>query len=431
VSEVICLGSVNHALDRIEALLEKTYSSNSSVHGWYHRLESEIPGPTATALGLYFFVRRRSEFRHTADALGFLKAKQVKANLAELDGGWPINTSYSMPVVESTAWVARLLGSPGLGLRKECPSSAAAFRWLQLNQNSDGGWGSLKNQPSRVYLTALAIRALAALNPIGDEITREGVRWLLARRDTTSGAWGVTPTSRPTVMHTAAALLAIAEARVPISVSLDQSYDWMLEHLEPSSLWDSLSTTESYNVEAITSGQSVTWHNSLPHYATPFAIQALLVRDPARFPMKGATALKTVLDKQLPSGNWQNVEGGEEPSIWNVWPFAEALFTFQETYGQAQDRKVIWKDSIVVTSSMQSTELQIARAFKETAAHRVGVVALRSWALILLVVFVAVGATLSVMHVIEWKDFGLSLVFPIALFGIQEASKKRRDRPND
>jgi len=48
VSEVICLGSVNHALDRIEALLEKTYSSNSSGHGWYHRLESEIPGPTAT-----------------------------------------------------------------------------------------------------------------------------------------------------------------------------------------------------------------------------------------------------------------------------------------------------------------------------------------------------------------------------------------------
>jgi squalene-hopene/tetraprenyl-beta-curcumene cyclase len=54
----------------------------------------------------------------------------------------------------------------------------AAARWLQANQNDDGGWGGVKGTPSSIEETALATHALAVFRAAPDAAIHGGMAWL-------------------------------------------------------------------------------------------------------------------------------------------------------------------------------------------------------------------------------------------------------------
>ncbi|MFQ5814371.1 MAG: prenyltransferase/squalene oxidase repeat-containing protein, partial [Anaerolineae bacterium] len=74
------------------------------------------------------------------------------------DGGWGIDLEQAFPsaVVDTLAAVRALTVADAL----DPTATAAALGFLLGNQNPDGGWGILKDQPSQVFYTALALLAL-------------------------------------------------------------------------------------------------------------------------------------------------------------------------------------------------------------------------------------------------------------------------------
>ncbi|MGH3243888.1 MAG: prenyltransferase/squalene oxidase repeat-containing protein, partial [Spirillospora sp.] len=244
--------------------------------GWYHELTRPEPGSTATALGLLAFVEAGRPFEYFDEGLAFLADRQNGSGDPLRDGGWATKTSLGLPVVEATGWIARFLARARCDLREDAPDLRRAYQWLLRNQNPDGGWGSLHGCRSRVWLTCLALRALSQLNPYDPAVDR-GVEWLTADRTANRPGWGPTQESRPTITHTAFALVTLAEARPDLrSERLLDAYDWLIGNLDPG---DEHAWIETYDVSPQGNGSKPVWRLALWHYGLPIALAALL-RDP-------------------------------------------------------------------------------------------------------------------------------------------------------
>lgn len=422
VSEVM-LRRVDDALHRCQLVLDKHYHGNEHGNGWYHRLSSDRPGPTATALGLHFLQLRGVRFRHRDAALAFLARRQVAS------GGWAINTSVGLPVVEATAWVTRFLGATGAATIRGAaavPDVGAACAWLRDNQNDDGGWGSFRGEPSRVYLTALALRALLSVQPDGGASAERGAEWLLAAR-ASEGAWGVTVSASPTLIHTAMAVLALAQGTQRRHDDLVGGYAWLRAAYDPDRLVDERSRVESYNATATVAGEPVTWHNSLPHYSAPFVLQALLTDADRRVDETVLRGMNTLLATQNESGHWPNIDGGTEPSMWCLFPFGEALHAFRANPLLAGPGTVRAAGSVVLVSDADTPAKDLARVLGPSRWQRLRRVARRQWATATVAVFLVVGGALAALHVIAVRDFLLSLVFPVVLLFAQEIAHRTGD----
>jgi len=146
------------------------------------------------------------------------------------------------PITEVTAWVILALLrslrflSPHL-TRDERERIIEAIKqgilWLVSEQKDDGGWGywRVDGGPSRVYPTAIALRALIRSyldlrEELGEDpivrqnvecSTRDGVKWLLSARGE-DGCWGESGVAEmSTAPHTAHAFLTLLEAsRLPM-----------------------------------------------------------------------------------------------------------------------------------------------------------------------------------------------------------------------
>ncbi len=138
----IDLAAVDECVKRSLAVLERTYRSGpEGVGGWYHQMESTVPGPSATAVGMTSFLMLGQPFGHLDECLRFLRERQVSSADPAVDGGWAVNTSLGQPVTEATGLVARALGVGRLALVPGAPAADRALSWLHANQNGDGGWG--------------------------------------------------------------------------------------------------------------------------------------------------------------------------------------------------------------------------------------------------------------------------------------------------
>lgn len=105
------LAKVYECIDRSLDLFDRLYFSVSpDVGGWYHRLEANTPGPSATAAALHSYLLVNRLPARLPEGLAFLKSRQVTSTDQRLNGGWPVNTSDGRPVLEATSLVVRLLG---------------------------------------------------------------------------------------------------------------------------------------------------------------------------------------------------------------------------------------------------------------------------------------------------------------------------------
>ncbi|MBU2665979.1 terpene cyclase/mutase family protein [Actinoplanes bogorensis] len=409
-------------------LLRRTYrSGEGDGGGWYHRLDAPTPGPSATAAGLSSFLIHGRSFEHEQECLRFLRSRQVQSEDPLLDGGWAVNTSAGQPVTEATALVARLLACCGTLLSAAGPDARRAMTWLTNNQNDDGGWGAFRGQESRVWVTAMAVRALSELDQRAPAIAG-GVRWLVGARDPSSHAWGERPRHPATVTHTSYVLAALIDAgpasadRVSSDV-ITEGFVWLTSHLDPARVHDDHARLESYNVTRVSAGGSVVmWENTIWHHGLPFALSAL-VRQPGtvRFDLIAAS-VHTLGESQLEDGRWPGVDSSATFSVWTIWPFLEAL-------ADVKARLPLRSGQVLTPLSPQAAVVQGGRDLEIAPQRLLSVVrwrarrtwATRHWAMMAIGLLLACGTALVATGVFKAEEVGFGLVVPIILLGIQVA----------
>ncbi|MBO2452785.1 terpene cyclase/mutase family protein [Actinomadura barringtoniae] len=416
---------VNESLD----VLRDSYTPNAAPGmggGWYHELARPEPGTTATALGLLAFVEAGRSFEHFDECLAFLTSRQTTSADPLRDGGWATKTSLGMPVVEATAWIARLLARARCDLREDAPDVRRAFRWLIRNQNSDGGWGSLLGSPSRVWLTCLALRALVQLNPYHPSVER-GVEWLTADRTGHRPAWGATPNAAPTVTHTAFALLTLAEVRPgDHDERLLAAYDWLLRTVD---FDDDHTWIETYNVSPNGSGSKPMWRLALWHYGLPIALAALL-RDPRGVPgVTVSRAFRTLTRQEFTDPRVNGIPGGGHSSLWTLWWRMEALTALSRQPLAHPEDVLHWLPDATIVQRAHARSLPLQALLPRRPRVDVLLLIRRFWTTLLLAgvaLLSLVGVAVGAWH---WRDFWLSVSLPIVLTIVQEAARKRRPPP--
>ncbi|NKZ04129.1 prenyltransferase/squalene oxidase repeat-containing protein [Actinomadura latina] len=428
---------LNESLD----VLRDTYApALGSGGGWYHELARPEPGTTATALGLMAFVEAGRPFEYFDDGLAFLAARQTRSDDGLRDGGWATKTSLGMPVVEATGWIARFLARARCDLRDDAPDTKRAYQWLLRNQNPDGGWGSLHGCPSRVWLTCLALRALAQLNPYDPAVDR-GVEWLTADRTAHRPGWGPTPASRPTVTHTAFVLVTLAEARPELRTErLLDAYDWLLENLDPD---DDHTWIETYDVSPHCTGPhdsgrhdsgrqgagaEPVWRLALWHYGLPIALTALL-RDP-RGPHGPvvARAFRTLVRGEFADPRWNGYPGSGRTSLWTLWWRLETLITLSRVPLAGSADILHWLPDATVVQRSHARDRTLAELLPPRRIIDPVGLARRHWAAFLLSLVCVASALGVAAGLWGWKDFWLSVILPIVLTGIDESAKRRTPR---
>ncbi|MBL8795779.1 MAG: squalene--hopene cyclase, partial [Planctomycetia bacterium] len=98
------------------------------------------------------------------------------------DGSWlPLwfGNQHAPDDVNPTYGTARVLAAyRDLGLL-HVEQARRGFDWLLANQNPDGGWGGVKNTPSSIEETALAVEVLLAAGDRAESAVNNGLAWLV------------------------------------------------------------------------------------------------------------------------------------------------------------------------------------------------------------------------------------------------------------
>jgi squalene-hopene/tetraprenyl-beta-curcumene cyclase len=117
---------------------------------------------------------------------GMRRALRYLGRTQNRDGSWTplwFGNEHAANTENRTYGTAKVL----LALsRLDAPADAArltvmreaAARWLQANQNDDGGWGGVKGTPSSIEETGLATHAQAVFRAAPDAAIHEGIAWL-------------------------------------------------------------------------------------------------------------------------------------------------------------------------------------------------------------------------------------------------------------
>jgi hypothetical protein len=362
---------------------------------------------------------------HIADALQFLRARQVSSGDPRYDGGWAVNTSGGVPVTESTALVGWLLGRIRLFLAADAPDLGRALAWLVRNQNADGGWGSVFGQPSRTWLTALAVRAVSQLSR-GHEAGNRGVDWLTTHAVSTSAGWGERPGTPPTTTHTALVLTALVEAGVDLDRPVvARAFEWLDSTLQPAQLHEPAARMESHDVDFVgPDGTSRTWVSVVWHPGLPHAVSALM-RGPAGIASpKVFAAVRAVVSAQGHDGRWPGSDSAAHSSIWDVWPYLDALSDVLALARRGDVLTLLTSGAVMVqrAGAGQVDPLQVftlARRQRRLALFK------RHWATLLLVAAVLASVVVAAVGRVGWTDVVWGLAVPILLFLIQEAWQRR------
>lgn len=416
---------VHAARERALALLRRSYKdSPAGGGGWYHQLDSGGPGATATSVVLLAFWRAKAACDQWDDALEFLVASQNLTEDSLQHGGWPVTTSFGRPVLEATAWVGRLLGTSRLVLNDKAPDAMRVLKWLTNNQNEDGGWGSIRGHPSRVYQTCLAVQAVRALAPHHSRLDA-ATTWLMDSRDPATGGWGAVRGAPPTIVHTSWTLETLATARAFPSDALS-SYDWLFEVLDPNAVTEHRADVESYNIHL---GKDVL-QGTLWHTALPRAMSAL-ARHPEgpQWDLLARTA-RTVIAMQGTGGTvgaWPNPGAAAGISVWAVFPYIEALTDLLECPAIAQRvRMQPYGNSLIL--STDSRDVSPGHLVMNLTGRELWRRVRTRWTTTLLACIVLTAITLTMIGSISIEIGLIGIIFPIFLFLVQEIRAKATAR---
>lgn len=418
------LYTINQSLN----FLKKHYKESSQGGGWYHYLDDSFPaGPTASAVGLMAFSLFDIPFEHKNEVLNFLSHKQIlSSGDIKKDGGWPISMTGNQPVMEASGWIIRSLGKLNSSRIIKAPNIQEAYKWLINNQNKDNGWGSFFGQESRVYLTCMALRALVTLNPESENI-KNGRNWLYRNMCEDFPAWGATLYSSPTVLHTGFVLMTLHEIGLGSEYKLiNDAYEWLIDNLDTTQLWEPISQVEDYDILYINDGEQIKYQNSLPHFALPVALSALIYRFGINH-KKIFDCVDTIIKNQN-LGYWTNARNPARPSIWAIWPFLQALNDLI-TIPLISPNKEIFniRNNLIIKPSCSYIPLFFLLIIDGVITFAKIIRSIWSW--LLLVLYLIGGLIFLKIGQLSLKEYLLALLVPLMLVFIQlalEKSKKGR-----
>lgn len=418
---------VHNAFQRTSALLRRTYRSDMSKgeYGWYHYLDDPNPGVTASAVALICFELMGDRFERTEEVLRYLKNKQVSDPDIKHNGGWPVRTTLSFPIVESSTWVLSSLALNRTFRNPNSPDLNAGYEWVIQNQNIDYGWGSYYGQPSRTFHTSLSLLALSSLNRYAKE-THFGADWLLKHQQHDVPAWGPTPESQPTILHTCWALLALSEIPATLNrQAINSSLDWVEANLNTRTLTETSSQAEDFDIPFIEDGKNMVYQNSLPHFCLPIAAYTLLKLSDRLISGKTISALKTIIEAQTEDGYWELPRSPTRPSIWAIWPFIAALSEFYNLSFAKKDTELLFIAEGIAIAQPESAANSFQRILAISVISNIWKFMKAHYGWIILVLFILVGLGAVMLELIRWNEFLLSLVFPIVLLIIQQLIERK------
>ncbi|MFI1394761.1 prenyltransferase/squalene oxidase repeat-containing protein [Streptomyces sp. NPDC020681] len=419
--------ALTEAIDRAHGCLRRNFRAVQGASGWYHYLDDPSPGVTASAVGLYAFSVPGVIFERTPDVLRFLVSQQV-SSADRRDGGWSVRTTNGFPVAEATAWVVRALSRPEVGPLSGGDSLRRGAEWIKNNQNVDFGWGSHFGQPSRVFLTALNMLALHECG--GDRTALSNAqRWLIDAQSPSLPAWGSTPGGEPTLVHTSIALMALANIPGALSVnSMRQTAEWLLEKLEPGVHVERSTTVEEYDVPYPQGDTTAVFQNSLPHFAGPLAVAALVstgAADPLQ--AKLFNAIQGILDTQQEGGHWELPRSPVRPSIWAIWPFVSALTLVRSAvFTTPNSRATLLFPGCVIIQN-DDVEQRLTRRLLIKNALFDWLRAKWITVVLLLTSMVATGVPLALLLIrkLSTVEFLMALIIPVLLMVFDYARERR------
>jgi hypothetical protein len=412
-------------MDKAIACLRANFRTNGAGDaGWYHYLDDPNPGVTASAVGLFCFQLAGVHFERTSEVVRYLASQQVKSS-DKTDGGWSVRTTNGFPVVEATSWVVRALSTPAAGLVASGDALRRGAGYLEANQNTDFGWGSYSGQPSRVFHTALAMIALQGCG--GNATTIEnGQKWLINAQSPNDPAWGCVPGAEPTVLHTSWALLALLNVPGALSAnSIKAAVDWLMARIEPGVHVEKSTTVEEFDVPYPQGNQVTVFQNSLPHYAGPIALTAVLTAGADPLQARIFSAISGILDSQLSAGvlggAWELPRSPTRPSVWAIWPFLAALGAAKERVctSTGAQANLLFDGCAIVQSEHGSKKvtrsLLLRNAFFDWLRAQKTHVALSTIA----VICVVIPSWMLAAKKLDWKEFVTAMVLPALLLIFQ------------
>lgn len=365
------VASAQAIMDSVHAALHclrRNFRTVENGAGWYHYLDDPDPGITASAVGLFTFQSAKVTFERSQELLAYISRNQVTGHPV-FGGGWPVRTTQGFPIVESTAWVVRALSGTGVAIPRDSDMLQRGLTWLENSQNTDLGWGSHRGQPSRVFTSALVMLALQEGGG-STTVIENGHKWLVDAQSPGVPAWGPLPGAEPTLLHTAITLLALLSLHGSLTANdVKQTCAWMFEQLEPGHHFERATVVEEYDVPYLDGERTVVFQNSLPHFAGPVAITALLAAGWDPMQPKIFDSISAIIESQSPNGNWELPRSPLRPSIWAIWPFVSALMAFKTATMPTSDSQVhlIFPGCAVVRTEASARPLTRRILFRNAA----------------------------------------------------------------
>lgn len=428
MSGSIKVSDVQNAMRKSLSLLRKTYNSDATNtdYGWYHYLDDPKAGVTASAVALMCFEWAKERFERAEEVHRFLKKSQILSDDEHINGGWPIRTSARFQIIESTGWVIRSMMFTNTAFHSNGPDVMSGYKWIIGNQNLDNGWGSYYGEPSRTFLTALALLAVLPLNRYSREASL-GADWLIKSQSPDVPAWGPTVDAPPSILHTSWALLALSEMPGKLNRKmLSDSLEWISANLDTKNLTEKSSQAEDYNVPYIDGGKQLIFQNTLPHFALPLAIIVLLkLSNNGLWSGQIRTALDTIVGSQNQDGFWELPRNPTRPSIWGIWPFVAALAYARDTPIMQNDMSLFVVGNNLVIQP-EATTNSLFKTLLISLRITLGGYLKQNYGWIILGLFVIGGLVFVIQNLLGLREYFLSLLFPVILLLVQIAIEKRK-----
>lgn len=230
--------------------------------GWYRELSSNRTiGIVATAQIL--IALRSNEF----DLGKLYRALNTLVSFSRPDGSFPfVSNVNKVGVVDATAWSCLALSMCNTEEVNFDTTINNSLAWLIDSQNDDGGWGLIKNSPSRIVSTTVALRAISSISSSTSELStafHRGIRYVLGSA-MQSGGWP-DQHGRECLGSTAYALILLSETEHRSSNTVSKGIDFSLRNIGDTTSWDRCLNREEVSVNEDGSPRRVTFHYPLTH----------------------------------------------------------------------------------------------------------------------------------------------------------------------
>ncbi|WP_185845728.1 prenyltransferase/squalene oxidase repeat-containing protein [Kibdelosporangium aridum] len=312
--------AIDSALDRASACLLNAFAVDDGQVGWSVDLNVDLVGVLSSAQAILALIHAGRRDYRIEQATTCLEQAQNR------DGGWQVKYSLTgkpngLSITESTCfslWALLEAGRPVDG-----SAIAGGAGWLLSTQGLSGGWPTSNlTRESRVIPTALAVQVLARLG--FHQAAAQGVKWLRAAQ-TVSGGWGYlpangTPEGEPDVAPTAHAVISLLTATVPQDdKAVLRACAYLRETFHRAT--DAMPWQSSIATPAVDTRSTLPYR----HFATPWAVSALLLAGADLSEPLVQSALSRLLQAQQADGVWREPTFANEPHLWAVHDAVYAL----------------------------------------------------------------------------------------------------------